>query len=81
MSKLNEYLEEVKKSKNFNEYKIGDKVKYLGKPKNGFETNGIYTISSIRSNSVFEKQVTIKHDISKRKMIIKHPQHLEKINE
>ena len=77
-----EYLEQAQKegkvtNYDLRKYKNNDKVKYLGKSKNGFETNGIYTVSRVLTDDVFETHVTIKNDSGK-KLKTNRPQDLEK---
>lgn len=54
-------LEEKENTNKFRKFKTGDKVTYLGKPKNGFETGKSYEVKTVKSNSTFEYSITIKN--------------------
>lgn len=59
----NESLDEAKLTiPELNQLKIGEKVKYLGKDKNGFKNGEEYEVSRRESSSTFQPTITIKND-------------------
>jgi len=61
--KLSESLDEAKLTiPELNQLKLGEKVKYLGKDKNGFKNGEEYEVSRKESSSTFQPTITIKND-------------------
>lgn len=59
--------------------KVGDKVKYHGKPKNGFKTGGTYEVDNFTKSSTMDKKITIKN--GGKKLTIDATRQLGPVNE